>query len=414
MLAELIARFRAHPDGEQQQADLGVALVRAGNVVGLQEMFNFIHQSGHCGLECARMIGQGLALRESGLLLRLMERYDRECPFRGPLVAALGYAHALDYNLDAAVAAIREGLHWVSLVQAQIPNERLSDLRYTQLVKSAFLFERSDWMADAPVPPPSLEVLHPGCSEGGFACVAAADSRYFVTYAPDYLADLAATMGAAADPVLVVVDPDAEALACAAELAQRHPNAAILINSYGGSKLVEYCSGARFVVAAEMLRRLNRPTIFLDIDTCFAPGCGDIFAHIAEFPLISQHRDVAPPYLIAEACVVGAHPGGRGDRFFTDAARYFLAKLQEDGPLWHVDQVALHRALCLERQRGTPSADLGKVFQGGIDLPGYFKKPHELDYKGRAVIRTDVITDREYSIAPDGKPVFPPATRPTG
>lgn len=410
MFAQLIARLKSDPINQDHQLGLGRSLAEAGNAAGLKEMFNFVHQAGGGGgLECALLVGIRLALRQRAQLHQVLLRYDPHCPFRAALVVASGYARALDYDLDAAVAAIRDGLRGISLVSDQVPSERLTPQNYCRVIKSAFLLERSDWIAGGPAPTPSLEVLHQGSARGGFACLAAADSRYFVTYAPDFLADVQARLGGMADPVLVLVDPDAEALACAAELAARHPNATILANAYGGGKLVEYCSGARFVVAPEMLRRLNRPTIFMDIDTSFAAGCADVLGHIATLPLTYQHRNVAPPYLIAEACVVGAHPGETGERFFTDAARYFLAKLGEEGPLWHIDQVALHRASCLARQRGAPPVDLAGVFGGAIELPGYFKKPHTLEFGSRAQDRTDVILSHACSIPPDGKPVFPPS-----
>ena len=406
MLTALIAKFRADPTNADHQALLGVALAATGNASALRDLFNAVHQAGGCGLECAFMVGHRLALHKHALLKQLVEGYDPQCPFRGALVAALGYAHALHYDLDGAVEAIRDGLRWVILVQNRIPGERLSSFSYTQLIKSAFLFERSDW-SGAAAPLARVETLHQGCADSEFVCLAAADSRYFVTYAPGFLGDLRANAGVPADPVLVIVDPDAEALACAAELARRHPEATILVNAYGGPKLVEYCSGARFVLAADMLRRMGRPTIFLDIDTHFAPGYGEVLGHIAQFPLSSLHRHVAPPYLIAEASVVGAHPGEHSDAFFTEAAGYFMAKLAEEGPLWHIDQVALHRALCLARCRGFAPMDLGRMFQGGVELPGYFKKSHDLAFVNRFQGRTDAAAaEQSFAISAEGKPIF--------
>lgn len=403
---DLVSGFRANPADVGLQAQLGVTLARAGDAAALQQMFNMVHQATRGGLACAHMIGQGLAQRDSASLQRLVSAYSQECPFRGSLLAAAGYAHALAYDLDAAVAAMREGLRWVTLAQNQIPGERLEPEQYRKLLKCAFLFEPSSWAAAVTPPPPDLQVLHAGKDEGGFACVAAADCRYFVTYGPSFLADLDADAQGDVQVVLVIVDPDAEALALAAELAARHPGATILAHAYGGAKLAEYCSGARFVVAGEMLRRLAKPVVFLDVDSRFVPGCTEVLAHMAEMPLASLHRNVMPPFLIAEASVVAAQPDQNAQAFFADVAAYFLAKMAETGPLWHVDQVALHRGIALARRRGTPPVDLGTVFTGALKLPDYFKKPHTLDFGDRAVARTDAIIDQGFSLAADGKPVF--------
>lgn len=406
MLNTLVEKFRAAPLLQENQVLLAAALIRLGDAGNLQALFNAVHQAGGSGLNCAHTVGMCLALRDDGSLARMVAAYDAHCPFRGGLVAGLGYVRGLEYDLDGMVPLLRHGLGWIIQAQQQIPGERLDPASFSQLLKCAFLFEPTDWAGNGAAAA-GAETLRQGSGDGAFTCVAAADSRYFVTYAEDFISGLQQHAAGLADPLLVIVDPDAEALAHAEMLAARHPQVTILTHVYGGGKLAEYCSGARFVLAGELLRRLGRPILFMDVDSHFRPGCGDVLARIARLPLCGLHRHLVPPYLISEAIVIGAHPGAEAEDFFADAGRFIVDKLAEEGPSWHVDQVALHRATALARRRGTGPIDLGTTLRGVVELPDYFKKEHEISFGTRLNGRSDLACDHGFSLAADGKPIFP-------
>lgn len=386
------------------------ALVVDADAAGLHELFQQHRQSGLDTLAFAFELFSGAVMKGFGAAVSAIAKaYPQECPLSVVTEAARGWVDALAFDLDGTSSALRRSAQKIALVQSgDFPSR---DFVAVRIALSAALFEPSDWgpgriSRDFPIVP-----LAEGALNGGFVCVAGADSRYFKSYGKQFLEGVESNLAGEASAVLLLIDGDDEAVALARTWSEAHPDAAIYSVSYGGARLVEFAASARFIVANAILDRMARPVVFLDVDSAWEPGCEEVLYAAADLPLSCQKLVAVPPQLIIDACVLGAHPGAESTLFFQTASDYLRAKIEEDGPLWTLDQVALHRAVSVCQTNGIKIYDLCKLFEGRFTLPAYFKRKEEAIGLGdRQAVRTNHRYDlTQFSISDvDGRPIFAP------
>lgn len=397
-LDALLRQLNEAPQVNQHWMELAAALLNAGNIDGLRSLFGHRHTLKMSAMDFAVDVFNLMAAHREHLLA-ITEAYPSDCPFSVAALIARACANAREFQLDSCVHEMREANRRFSIVARSIPEMRLRDATLYWLACAVTLFEPSNWR-------PRLLHAAPRPDFGGqqapagpeLACVAFADSVYTCLYALEFAKGIRAISGPAALPVVGVLNPTPDALAVMAQIRQEVPGAVIFPVLYDGDKLPEMAASARFVVANEVLDFLARPTVFLDIDTRFGPETGDVLRGIAGFPLSVQKLGALPPYLIIDACAVGTHPGPNSTRFFGITREYILGKLAEPGPLWTIDQVALHRAVCLAR---TEVTDLCTAFDGRWKFPAILKREHAVGLTSRAATRTNH-NYRDYSILADG------------
>ncbi len=402
MSDDLVVRLNADPGNEETWTLLGEKMIAEGHLVGLRSLFNARHSSGRGGMDFAFALFQRMLTRKDmRTFYPIIEAYPADCPFAAAAQASLGYTNALLFRLDDAVRQIREAVRRMAILSATLPSEVLNAEELRKLAVNATLMEPSDWVPAARIAAPLLHLREESSfPDAEIACVAFADPIYFRHYARDFLAGLTAALGQDCLPLVGVINPDPGSQDQMDALRAEFPRVRFLVVDYPGAKIAEMAASARFVLANELLDRLARPTIFLDIDSGFRPATGEALRAIAEFPLAYQNRATLPPHLIVDACVVGAHPGDASRRFFGIAADYILGKMAEDLPLWMFDQVALHRAVSLA---GIQMTDLCRTFRGRweVDFPDFFKRDHTVSDGERFAARTNARFPR-FNLTPDG------------
>ena len=407
MVEHLIRRIKSDPADEAAVLGLGIALAAAGNAPGLNELLTFRHARGGSGSAlafdvCCHLLAGGQLETVHGLC----KGFGDTNPFSATLHAAAGLARLIRFEHDQGVALLREGVRRLLLLAGHHPRETLPVAVLTKLVAAAFLFEPLDHPPAAGLAPAPLTLLHQGDHSGRETlCAAFGDARYFRTYGERLAAGFHQHAGPDAALLIGIVNPDAAATGLAAELARRHPALTIAATAYHGRRLPEYCCAVRFLLAEALLEMAGRPLILTDIDSGFGPGSAEVLKMIRAFPLAHIRTREIWPQLLVDASVVGAHPGPGARKFFGEVGGYLRAKLEETGPLWTSDQVALHRAIAILRRDGGDITNVNAVLPERFRLPGFFKSEHALPLADRSATRSN---DRMALIGVDDalRPVF--------
>lgn len=389
MVAGLVAALKADPRDEGNWTRLAGALFQQRNARGLAELFQFREQQRGDGLAFVYslfviMLAQGRQDDAEAIA----DGYDGTCPFSSMVIIMRGYTGALALRLDDTVRDLREGVRRLYKVYPQL---RLQSEIVYQIATAATLFEPSGWQPASRAAAPRLRPFAPPAGQAAeLVCLACADSTYLKLYGRAFVEGVMRELPGQAVPALAVVNPDAAALAEMAVISGESGAALFVIEDTSG-KTAEISAAARFILAPEFLDHFRRPVIFLDADTCFRPGSGDILRRIGGWPLAYLNLAKLPPQVTVSACILGAHPGAAGNRFFAIAADYLLGKLAENIPLWMFDQAGLFRAASLYGPSGL--VDIVAELRGKADFPGFFVREHAISLDDRFARRTSARYD---------------------
>ena len=371
---------------------LGSLLLGQRNIAGLNELLTYRHGLGMSAVELAwRICWEDLTRDPASTAVDgVADALDDTNAFSGAFLVGKGCAELRRYRLDSGVALVREGYRRLAVLRDLFPFEALDVASWHHLTIVAFLFEKTGWASAVPLGeadgPISVIAETPKGSHS-LTCCAFAESTYFLRYAERFLATLRQNGVAGSRVMLGLINPSEEARALGVALARAHACGIVAV-PYGGEYLAEFAASARFILAEEIIAAAAEPVIFLDIDAVFPQGADRVLLAAAAQPLACIETAQLPPHLQVDASVVAAQPGPVASRFFKDAKRYLLAKLREVGPLWTFDQVALHRAVALARDRGDLVASLNDVL-GSPVLPRLFKADHTMPFKQRSVRRSN-------------------------
>ncbi len=403
----LIARVKAQPPDATAFLELGMHLALEGNLPGLNELLTYRNHRGGSGSALVfELCGHLIATGRDERVLELCRSFDQTNAFSAALHGAAGLAHFFRFEPEAGLATLREGVRRLLKLAEQHPRETLPIADLTKLVAAAFLFEPLDWAPPAPDALPPPDILYSGSwATAAALCAAFGDARYFCKYAERLAEGFFHHAGPEHALFIGIVNPDAGSLALAHELAQRHPDLTLAVTHYQGCRLPEYCCSVRFMLAEALLEMAGRPLLLFDIDSCFGAGSAEVLKMIRSFALAHIRTREIWPQLLIDASVVGAHPGPKASRFFGFVTAYVQAKLQETGPLWTHDQVALYRAIALLNREGGESTNINTVLPARLHLPGFFKRPHTLSQIEREKTRSNDLMALT-GLGPDLKPLF--------
>ncbi len=219
--------------------------------------------------------------------------------------------------------------------------DRLSDL--VKLVHVCFFMESVIWPGDERFPKPPMEILSANSfGNSPYTCAFICDPSYCRYYAERFIDSLRRSAGAV-DVFALVVNPDRDALDL---LRAAFEGVTIAKTEYSGEWKGEFCTCARFMLANDMMRAINAPTIFMDVDSFFPEGSDEFLSVISKQPLAYTEIDDVSPILRITAAILGARPCEDAENFFDFAADCMREGMTREGWLWGLDQISLYRAVC--------------------------------------------------------------------
>ncbi len=256
----------------------------------------------------------------------------------------IGVALSDFYKFDIAKASelLRDAV--IECIRAE---DDFTDL--CKMVQICFYMESVSCPDEGYFHKPSLEILTAN-SDGNspYTCAFICDSEYCRYYAERFIHSLRQHAGDI-DVFALVVNPDQNAL----DLLRSFDGVTVAKTEYGGEWVGEFCTCARFMLANDIVMRvLNTPTIFMDVDSLFPEGSRDFLQEISHQPLCYAEVDDVFPTLRISASVIGARPCEDAEKFFDFSSCRMREGMAREGWLWGLDQFSLYRAVCHGLQNG--------------------------------------------------------------
>ena len=406
---QLINNIKSDPSKEEDWRNLALLLAREEKYSELDNLLQYRHQCGFSGIKFAYELTLTVALLDEELIGRLYRGMPGDCAFSGIFYWAEGNRHLAKFDLENGCRPLKEGFRRLVRLKEVIPSEAFSPEVMNLMARQSFLVEDMHWVGKTFLPHPDFELMNDSSCEsvsdfvGAFFC----DSVYFKHYAEVFLSCWRKNVGQ--QTILAcIVNPDADILPQAASLSEKYGNVLIGTTTYSGDKVPEYCTAIRFLLANRLLRTFGKPIILFDADALFSEGSLPVVEQIARYPLSFIDTRIQQVNLQIDASVVGAHPGTESEAFFDVVSDYLRAKLLEYGPIWTVDQVALHRGVSYGKKEGFSMTDLVGVLPENARLPEFFKKEHDIAFEERGASRQFHVFDLSgIRFMEDGSIVFP-------
>ena len=251
------------------------------------------------------------------------------------------------YDISEAPELLRD-----AVIESVGAGDHFNDL--ANLIQICFYMESVTWPNEVRFPKPPLEILAANSyGNSPYTCTFICDPVYCRYYAGRFIDSLRRTAGDI-DVFALVVNPDQGAL----DLLRAFEGVTIAKTEYSGEWGGEFCTCARFMLANEIMRAVNAPMIFMDVDSFFPEGSDAFLSKISKQSLAYAEFDNVSPALRVTASVLGARPCEDAEKFFdfsTDCMREGMAR---EGWLWGLDQLSLYHAVCHGQQNGW---DMAKI-----------------------------------------------------
>ncbi len=245
------------------------------------------------------------------------------------------------YDLSKAPEMLRD-----AVIESIVAGDSFTDL--DKAVQVCFYTECITWPDEGCFPKPPLEILTTSSyGNSPYTCAFICDPAYCRYYAERFIGSLRRYAGDI-DVFALVVNPDQDAL----DLLQTFKGVTIAKTKYSGEWMGEFCTCARFMLANDVMRVVNAPTIFMDADALFPERSNEFLLKISQHPLAYAEIDDVFPTLRISASVLGAQPCKDAEEFFKFSADCMREGMAKEGCLWGVDQFSLYRAVCHGLQSG--------------------------------------------------------------
>jgi hypothetical protein len=367
---KLINFIKNNPDDDARIESNLLEFAQSSDPVNLRNFFVQCDKAGFWGDEIAYItINALIKNKRENIVSALYKTAPEKAPHYGIYRIGQALVDFKNFNLDDGCAHLRDGLYHC----AKNARHFVSDM--DDLARNAFLLENVRAPEAEPYPKPSFEIMRGSpFSESPYTCSVMCGAEYFGRYADAFIKGLRERCGGVNVFVLAVNPDDGMVSRCSA-----YGGITVARTFHDGRWEREFRAAARFAAAGDVLRAVNGPVIFMDIDRAFEPGCEKILSEFAGNGIsVFDTGDMLPSRRI-DSSIVGSRPCGESFAFWDAAGDFVLKRLGRKGPLSELGGAALFAAACRAKSAGLSVSDISSAFGGGKTPAVTFPRRDTLD-----------------------------------
>ena len=254
-----------------------------------------------------------------------------ENAFYGVYAVGKAFADFRSYDAESGARHLREGIyHSLYPDFKNIPDQDL-------LMRNAFLLEDLEWPGEERFPKPIFEVLHKNpFGDSSYTCAVACDPNYYERHFAKFAKSLRDRCGNI-DIFLLLIDPDDKVVSDA----MGYDGVTIAKTEHDGRWRAEFRSLSMLMMANEILRTTDNPTIFMDADAISPSDSDKFLTEISKLSIgLYETGEVLPTNMISSKLLV-SHHDDRAKAFWDTVEEFVSRGFARKGPLVGLGQTAL-------------------------------------------------------------------------